>query len=41
MAGQISVIALRPAKAQINQNGTINENSGSWRPIMAVTSIRS
>ena len=41
MAGQISIIALRPAKAQISQNGTSSEKNGSWRPIMAVTAIRS
>ena len=41
IAGQISVIALRPAKAQISQNGTISEKKGSWRPIMALTSITS
>ena len=41
MAGQISHIALRPANAQISQNGTSTEKKGSWRPIMAVTSIRS
>ena len=41
MAGQISHIALRPAKAQISQNGTSSEKKGSWRPIMADTAIRS
>ena len=41
MAGQISIMALRPAKAQISQNGTISENSGSWRPTMADSSITS
>jgi len=41
MAGQISIMPLRPAKAQISQNGTSSEKKGSWRPIMAVTSIRS
>src|SRR2546427_3322994 len=41
MMGQISIMALRPAKAQISQNGTSTEKNGSWRPTMAVTSIRS
>ena len=41
MAGQTSIMALRPAKAQISQNGTISENSGSWRPTMADSSITS
>lgn len=41
MAGQISHIALRPAKAQISQNGTSSEKKGSWRPIMPDTAIRS
>ncbi len=41
IAGQISIIALRPANAQISQNGTSSEKNGSWRPIIAVTSIRS
>ena len=41
MAGQISIMPLRPANAQISQNGTSTEKNGSWRPIMAVTSIRS
>ncbi|MCY1520113.1 hypothetical protein D9M68_548840 [compost metagenome] len=41
MAGQISIIALRPAKAQMSQKGTSSEKNGSWRPIIAVTSIRS
>ncbi len=40
-AGQISSIALRPAKAQINQNGTSSEKNGSWRPIIDETSMRS
>ena len=41
MAGQISIMPLRPAKAQISQNGTSSEKKGNWRPIMAVTSCRS
>ena len=41
IAGQISIIALRPAKAQISQNGTSSEKNGSCRPIIAVTSMRS
>ena len=41
IAGQISIIALRPAKAQISQNGTSSEKNGNWRPIIAVTSIKS
>ena len=35
MAGQISFMPLKPAKAQISQNGTISEKNGSWRPTMA------
>src|SRR5262245_49410164 len=34
-AGQISLVARQPANAQISQNGTITENTGSWRPTMA------
>ena len=41
MAGQISIMPLRPAKAQISQNGTSTEKKGSWRPIIAVTWCRS
>ena len=41
IAGQISIIALRPANAQINQKGTNNEKNGSCLPIMAVTAIKS
>src|ERR1700752_5159206 len=32
MAGQISFMPLKPANAQISQNGTISENSGRCRP---------
>src|SRR5581483_423433 len=35
IAGQISFIPLKPAKAQISQNGTISEKNGSCRPTMA------
>lgn len=41
MAGQISHMPLRPAKAQISQNGTSSEKNGNCRPTIAVTSIRS
>ncbi|MNS97896.1 hypothetical protein D3C72_1322450 [compost metagenome] len=41
IAGQISIMALRPAKAQISQNGTSTEKKGNWRPTMAVTSMTS
>ena len=41
IAGQISIIPLRPAKAQMSQKGTSTEKKGNWRPIMAVTAIRS
>src|SRR6516225_9147312 len=34
-AGQIWIMPRHPAKAQISQNGTINEKNGSWRPTMA------
>src|SRR5260370_6288663 len=32
MAGQISFMPLKPAKVQINQNGTISEKNGSCPP---------
>ncbi len=35
MAGQILSIARGPQNAQITQNGTISENSGSCRPTIA------
>src|SRR5262249_44018491 len=35
MAGQMSFIPFQPAKAQINQNGTISEKNGSCRPTIA------
>src|SRR5690348_14234572 len=35
MAGQMSHMPLRPANAQISQNGTITEKNGNWRPTMA------
>src|SRR5476651_1067489 len=35
MAGQISFMPLKPAKAQISQNGTISEKNGNCRPTMA------
>ena len=35
MAGQISIMPRKPAKAQISQNGTISEKNGSCRPTMA------
>src|SRR5215467_9689688 len=35
IAGQISSIPRRPAKVQINQNGTITEKNGNWRPTIA------
>src|SRR5476651_2162810 len=35
MAGQISHMPLRPANAQITQNGTISEKMGSCLPTMA------
>ena len=35
IAGQISNIPRRPAKAQISQNGTISEKNGNCRPTMA------
>ena len=41
IAGQTSHMPLRPAKAQISQNGTSTEKKGSCRPIIAVTAIRS
>ena len=31
----------KPAKAQISQNGTMNEKNGSWRPTMALSWNRS
>src|SRR5690242_20261512 len=34
-AGQISFMPRHPAKAQISQNGTINEKNGSCRPTIA------
>src|ERR1043166_6561886 len=39
--GQISIIPRKPANAQINQNGTINEKKGSWRPTIALNDFRS
>src|ERR1041385_8263792 len=41
IAGQISIIPRKPANAQINQNGTINEKNGSWRPTIALSDFRS
>ena len=41
MAGQISHMALRPANAQMSQNGTRREKKGSCRPIMADSFITS
>ena len=41
IAGQISIMPRKPAKAQISQNGTISEKKGSCRPIMAESSSRS
>src|ERR1700742_4369512 len=35
MAGQTSFMPFQPAKAHTTQNGTISENTGSWRPTMA------
>src|SRR5262249_41198781 len=35
IAGQICTMPRQPANAQINQNGTISEKNGSWRPTMA------
>src|SRR5579864_240024 len=35
MAGQTSFMPFQPAKAQTTQNGTISENTGSWRPTIA------
>src|SRR5262245_989395 len=40
-AGQISLVARQPAKAQISQNGTITEKNGSCRPTMAPSLITS
>ena len=41
MAGQISIMALNPAKAQISQNGTKSEKNGSCRPIIPDSCSRS
>ena len=41
MAGHISHMARRPAKAQINQKGTNNEKKGNWRPTIMETSMAS
>src|SRR5664279_5600512 len=35
IAGQISFMPLKPAKAQISQNGTISEKNGNCRPTIA------
>ena len=35
MAGQMSFMPLKPANAQISQNGTISEKNGSCRPTIA------
>ena len=40
-AGQISSMRRNPAYAQINQKGTITENTGSCRPTIALRSWRS
>src|SRR5581483_991887 len=34
-AGQIAFMPLKPAKAQISQNGTISEKNGNCRPTIA------
>ena len=41
IAGQISIIALKPTKAQISQNGTMTEKNGSCRPTIAESWRRS
>src|SRR6266481_1275176 len=41
MAGQISSMPRKPANAHINQNGTISEKNGSWRPTIALNCLRS
>jgi hypothetical protein len=41
IAGQISIITLRTANAQISQNGTSKENSGRMRPTIPESAIRS
>ncbi len=35
IAGQISFMPRKPAKAQISQNGTMSEKNGNCRPTMA------
>jgi len=35
MAGQTSFMPFQPANAHTTQNGTISENTGSWRPTIA------
>src|SRR5690242_20091093 len=35
IAGQMSFMPLKPAKAQISQNGTISEKNGNCRPTIA------
>ena len=41
IAGQISIMPRKPAKAQINQKGTISEKKGSCRPTIALNAFRS
>ena len=40
-AGQTSHMPLRPAKAQMSQNGTSTEKNGNCRPTIADSSITS
>ena len=35
IAGQTWIMPRKPANTQISQNGTISENTGSCRPIIA------
>ncbi len=41
IAGQISIMRLNPANAQISQKGTSIEKNGSWRPTIADKVLRS
>ena len=40
-AGHTSSMPRKPAYAQMSQNGTMSENSGSWRPTIALRALRS
>ncbi|MNL18350.1 hypothetical protein D3C87_1394930 [compost metagenome] len=39
MAGQMASMPRKPANAQISQNGTSTEKNGSWRPIIAESTV--